>query len=95
VRDERWCHLGCPCQLPVNVEDILCRAVGVERRQRGRCALSALAARNQLHARGFDVVDDATAAFVVADVGEEVDATTQPRESDRDVQRAAADVLAE
>jgi hypothetical protein len=42
----------------------------------------------------FDVVDDATAARIFADVGEEVDAATQPRESDRDIQGAAADVLA-
>src|SRR5882724_9704550 len=42
----------------------------------------------------FDVVDNAPATRVVADMGEEVHATTQPREPDRDVQRAAADVLA-
>ena len=42
----------------------------------------------------FDVLDDAPAAGVVADVGEEVDATAEPRQPDRDVERAAADVLA-
>ena len=61
-------------------------AVGV--RSSGR------AARNQLHPRAFDVVDDAAAAVVVADVGEEVDAAAQPGQADRDVERAAADVLA-
>ncbi len=34
-------------------------------------------------------------ARVVADVGEEVDAAAQPRQSDRDIERAAADVLAD
>ena len=34
-------------------------------------------------------------ARVVADVGEEVDAAAQPAQPDRDVERAAADVLAE
>jgi hypothetical protein len=41
----------------------------------------------------FDVVDDSPAAWVATDVGEEVDAAAQPRESDRDIQVAAADVL--
>ena len=54
-----------------------------------------MTARNQLHARLFDVFDDAAATGVVADMGEEVDATTQPRESDRgrglDLMRALMD----
>ena len=41
------------------------------------------------------MVDDAAAAFVVRDVGEEVDVAVQPAESDGDVEWAAADVLAE
>ena len=77
VRDQRRCHLRRPGQLPVDVEHVLRRAVVVERRQRRRRAVGGRAARNQLHARGFDVVDDAPATRVVADVGEEVDAATQ------------------
>ena len=34
-------------------------------------------------------------AWVVTDVGEEVDATAEPREADGDIERAAADVLAD
>src|SRR5689334_21893960 len=40
------------------------------------------------------MVGDAATAFVIADVGEEVDAAAEARQPDGDVQRAAADVFA-
>jgi hypothetical protein len=42
----------------------------------------------------FDVLDDSGPSRIVADVGEKVDAASQPRQTDRHVERAATDVLA-
>ena len=46
-----------------------------------------------VHSRGFDVLSDAAAGFVVADMGQEIDIATQPGESDGDVERASTDML--
>ena len=46
-----------------------------------------------MHPCGFDVVDDAPAVRVVADVGQEVDVAAEPAESDGDVERTAADMF--
>ena len=43
----------------------------------------------------FTILGDAPTAGVVADVGEEVDATSEARQTDRDIEWAAADVLAD
>ena len=94
VRHQRRRHLRRARQLPIEVEHVLRRAGRVQRGQRGRCAHGGVAARNQLHPRGFDIVGDAVPACVGADVGEEVDAAAQPGQAHRHVERAAADMLA-
>ena len=47
-----------------------------------------------MHARGFDELADTVPVVVGADVGEEVDLSPQPGQTDRDVERAAADMFA-
>ena len=67
----------------------------VQCRKGGGGAIRRDASRNQFRARAPDVFGDAPAAFVVADMGEEVDTAAEPRQPDRHVEWAAADVLAE
>jgi hypothetical protein len=95
VRHQWRHHFGCAGQPPVDVEHVLGRTAGVQRGQCGRRALGAHAARHKLYTRAFHVVDDAAAAGVVTDVGEEVDAAAQPGQTHSHVQWAAADVLAD
>src|ERR1700744_3517763 len=68
--------------------------VGVEGQSRGGGSVGTLTSRNKLRPCGIDVLGDAPAIRVVADVGEKVDVTAQPGQPDRNVERAAADVLA-
>ncbi len=88
-------HLRCACQLPVDVEGVLRLSALVQRRKRGRSVGGGHASRNQLDTRAFDVFDDAVTAGVVADVGEEVDVSAEPRKADGDIEWAAADVFAD
>ena len=46
-----------------------------------------------MHQQALNVVSDAPAVAVVADVGQEIDIAAQPGQSDRNVERAAAHVL--
>ena len=57
--------------------------------------LAADAPRDKLHPGRFEVVGDAAAVRVVTDVGQEIDIAAQSGQSDRDVQWAAADMLAD
>ena len=55
----------------------------------------ALTSRDKLGSGRVDVVGDAAAVRIVTDVGEKIDVAAQSGQSDRDVQWAPADVLAD
>lgn len=93
VHQQRRRHLGRTGKPPLQIECVRGRAVVGDRRDRGRRAFGRDTSRNELDTRGFQVRADAPAGFVVRDMGQEVDVTTQPGQPDRDVERAAADML--
>src|SRR6201999_3735535 len=68
--------------------------VCVEGQARGGGPVGILAARNKVRPCGIDVISDPPATRVVGDVGEKVDVAAQPGQPDRNVEWAAADVLA-
>src|ERR1700744_3583646 len=94
VHEKRRGHHRRTGKLPVQIEHIIGRPVRVEGQSRGGSTVGTLTSRNKLRPCGIDVLGDAPAIRVVADVGEKVDVTAQPGQTDRNVERAAADVLA-
>ena len=86
---------GVPGQLPVQIEFVVRRTTFVHGETCRRRSVRVLAPRNKLRAGRVDVLGDAPAIRIVADVSEEIDIAAQSGQPDCDVQWAATDVLAD